>query len=86
MQAEYTLKQAEMAKKRRLRFKATLAGKLLTCGTTQKKLAEEIGISENSMSHKSNNYESFTVGEMIRIANRLGTSVGVLIGERNDII
>lgn len=50
---------------------AKLLGRIRECGYTQKRLAEEIGIKQGTLSAKLNNHFVFTVTEMDAICKAL---------------
>lgn len=51
-----------------------LKGKMVEAGYTQRTLAEEMGISPQSLSRKMNQKRQFTLGEVLDICNLLGMS------------
>lgn len=53
-----------------------LLGKMTEKGYTQKTMAKELGISENSFTNKIKGHTNFTQLEIISICNKLGISNG----------
>lgn len=49
-----------------------LRGKIVSKGRTQKDIAAELGISENTLSAKINGSSSFTLGEVAALCDLLG--------------